>query len=296
MSKQKPKRLVVHSESFHTDDVFATALLLALFPDSEVVRSRDKAVIDSGDIVYDVGNMYDPAKGRFDHHQEGAKKRPNGIKYSSFGLLWREYGLKYCDDDQDVSELVDTRLVMQIDANDNGQKITKQTYKGVEPFTIDDIVHAFNPQRWVIEAEAYDEQFKVAVDMASQVLERTKMAVQNEIRSKRYLLGLYESATDRRVLVADKQANVAGVIESCSELLYLISPRPTGNWSILAVESEPGSFTSRKPFPEAWRAQPAAVLQKLTGVNDVTFCHATGFLAVTDSKEGAKALAHKALE
>lgn len=37
-------------------------------------------------IVYDIG------RGEFDHHQEDTDVRENGIKYASFGLLWRHFG------------------------------------------------------------------------------------------------------------------------------------------------------------------------------------------------------------
>lgn len=36
-------------------------------------------------IIYDIGY------GKFDHHQEDAKVRENGIKYASFGLLFDYY-------------------------------------------------------------------------------------------------------------------------------------------------------------------------------------------------------------
>ena len=54
-------------------------------------------------------------------------------------------------------------------------------------------------------------------------------------------------------------------------------------------------FTPRQRFPEAWWAQPPETLVEITGVPDVVFCHATGFYAVANTKEGAIALARKAL-
>jgi len=291
----KPKRLITHSEEFHTDDVFATALLLELFPNAEVVRTRDEAVIATGDIVYDVGKVFDPKLGRFDHHQEHAGKRDTGITYSSFGLLWREYGLQFCENDADLWKAIDKRLVEPVDARDNGQKITKEVYVGVEPFTIDDVITVMNPQTWVNETEGHDTQFMRAVELATTVLHRVKAAEQNKLLSRKYLLDLYAEADDKRVLVADRKADVAGIILDCPELLYVVSPRPSGNWGVLAVSIEPGSFVCRCPFPEAWRAQPPEKLAQLTKIADVTFCHATGFYAVAESKQGAIALAQRAL-
>ena len=41
----------------------------------EIIRSRDPAVIDSADIVVDVGGTYEPEKNRFDHHQRGFEEK-----------------------------------------------------------------------------------------------------------------------------------------------------------------------------------------------------------------------------
>ena len=292
----QPKILITHSEEFHTDDVFATALLVELFPDATVIRTRDEAVIATGTIVYDVGKVFDPKRGRFDHHQEQAGRRENGIIYSSFGLLWQEYGLQFCGGDADVWKAIDTRLVEPIDAHDNGQKITDELYEGVEPFTIDDVISAMNPQVWVNDTETHDAQFMQAVELAKVILHRVAVAEQNKLRSRNYLLDLYASTEDKRILVTDRKADVSGIILACPGLLYVVSPRPSGNWGILAVSIEPGSFVCRRPFPEAWRAQPAERLVELTGVQDVTFCHASGFYAVTESKQGAVALAKRALD
>lgn len=291
-----PKKLITHSEEFHTDDVFATALLLEIFPDAEVTRSRDEAVIATGNIVYDVGKVYDPAKGRFDHHQAQAGKRGNGITYSAFGLLWKEYGVQFCDGDEVVARKVDEKLVTPIDANDNGQEILQPLFDGIAPFTIDDVIGMLNPLQWTDGAEEHDVQFMQAVELAKQLLRRLRATVQDKLASQRALISAYEQAADKRVVVMDKQAAANEIIEQLPELLYLISPRPNGSWGVLAVSVAPGSFTCRKPFPESWRGQPADKLPEVSGVPDMTFCHNTGFYAVTQSKDGALALAQKALE
>src|SRR3990167_8310800 len=85
------KIVVTHSGNFHTDEVFACAVLSLLNDGNiEVIRSRDSEVWATGDYVVDVGGEYNSERGRFDHHQEGgAGVRPNGIPYSSFGLVWK---------------------------------------------------------------------------------------------------------------------------------------------------------------------------------------------------------------
>jgi len=295
-SPAQRKRLITHSEEFHTDDVFATALLLKIFPDAEVIRSRDEAVIATGDIVYDVGKIYDPTTSRFDHHQAQAGKRENGIIYSSFGLLWKEYGVAYCDGDARVAKIIDQKLATPIDAIDNGQETFTPVVESVAPFTIDDIIHIYNPLRWLNADEKHDQQFRKAVTLAQTILDRLRQSTADNLASQQALLDAYAAAADKRIVVMEKPASVSDVLDQCPELVYLISERPEKTWGVLAVAVQPGSFTTRKPFPEAWRAQPAADLPRITGVDDVIFCHATGFYAVAKTRAGAIALARRSLD
>jgi uncharacterized UPF0160 family protein len=289
------KRLITHSEEFHTDDVFATALLLTVFPDATIIRSRDDTILATGDIVYDVGKIYDPQAGRYDHHQAQAGKRPNGIIYSSFGLLWKEYGLQYCEGDAELAAIIDQKLVTPIDANDNGQSVTNPTFDDVFPFTIDDIIKIYNPLQWSAENEDFDDQFHKAVSLAQKILTRLKDYTKDSLLSQRALLKAYAAAANKQIIVLEKSVSVSGVLNQCPELLYVISQRPEKTWGILAVSVAPNSFTPRRPFPETWRAQSVDKLTELTGIPDVIFCHATGFYAVCKSREGAIALAKKSL-
>ena len=86
---------ITHTAPHHADEVFATVMLAAL-SDVVLYRTRDKSIIDSSDaIVYDVGGEFDPKRKRFDHHQKNfSESRRDGIKYSSAGLIWREYGVE----------------------------------------------------------------------------------------------------------------------------------------------------------------------------------------------------------
>ena len=38
------------------------------FRDAKIVRTRDPKLLETFDIVVDVGGVYDPSKGLFDHH------------------------------------------------------------------------------------------------------------------------------------------------------------------------------------------------------------------------------------
>lgn len=59
---------------------------------ADLKRSRDPAILDTCDIVVDVGAIYDEAKQRFDHHQRGfTEVFGHGFetKLSSAGLIYK---------------------------------------------------------------------------------------------------------------------------------------------------------------------------------------------------------------
>ena len=58
------KRIVTHSGTFHCDESLACFLLKQTeeFKDAEIIRTRDPSVIETADIVVDVGAIYDPEK------------------------------------------------------------------------------------------------------------------------------------------------------------------------------------------------------------------------------------------
>ena len=54
-------KIITHSGSYHADDVFAVATLTLLLGLNkvEIVRTRDRDTIETGDYVVDVGGEYD---------------------------------------------------------------------------------------------------------------------------------------------------------------------------------------------------------------------------------------------
>ncbi|MES1193556.1 MAG: MYG1 family protein, partial [Solirubrobacterales bacterium] len=115
-------RVATHPGNFHADDAFAVATLRLAHGDGvEVVRTRDEAVQAAADVRVDVGGRSDPETGDFDHHQKGgAGERPNGIRYASFGLVWRAFGTQVAGS-RAAAASIDERLVQGVDANDTGQ-------------------------------------------------------------------------------------------------------------------------------------------------------------------------------
>lgn len=289
--------IATHNGQFHTDDVLAVALLLELHPNASVVRTRDDARLAQADIVVDVGKVFDAKAKRFDHHQKQAGARPNGIIYSGFGLVWREYGLQFCDDNETVWRRIDETLAAHVDAHDNGQRTYTCDHTEVEPFLIEDVIRLFNPSPLdKTEANRYDEFFMKAVELGRFVLNRMKKAELETAAAEATFLQSYAQSADKRFVVLEEKLPFKQLLPELPELLYVVYPYETGeSWMAQAVALYPNSFQPRRPFPEAWRGASVEQLRQLTGVDDVIFCHAGGFIAGAVSRQGATELMYKSL-
>lgn len=65
------KTIGTHNGTFHCDEVLACSMLRLLpeYENAEIIRTRDKNILETCDIVVDVGGMYEPSTHRYDHHQ-----------------------------------------------------------------------------------------------------------------------------------------------------------------------------------------------------------------------------------
>lgn len=288
--------IATHNGKFHADDVFGAALLKKLYPEAEILRSRDEEKLKEADIVFDVGAIYDPGQQRFDHHQQGAPKRPNGITYSAFGLLWKEYGLQYCDADQELWRRIDEALIQFIDARDNGDELYVLNEKNVPPYSVSDVLSLVNPLS-NDEAESFDGQFLKAVELATFILDRLKATIKDEMENEAYFAHAYASSSDKRFAVLDKYISVTGIAEKYPELLFVVFPSEANDqWTLMTVRVSPATFEMRKPLPEAWASLRNEELAAVTGVPDAVFCHTKRFVAAARSKEGTLQLLQLALE
>jgi uncharacterized UPF0160 family protein len=290
-------RVATHDGSFHADEVFAVAALRRLGEPLEVIRTRDAAELAAADLRVDVGFRDDPAAGDFDHHQRGFDRaRENGIRYASFGLIWRRYGERICAGDPELAAAVDATLVQGIDANDTGQPLTQTLIDGVRPITVNGIIGGFNPTWDASSTPEHDrERFDAAVDLAEGILVREIASAAAGLRAVRTVRGAIAAATDPRVV--ELPLNLpwkSVVVPEAPEALYVVCPKRQG-YGLEAVPRELGAFDTRRPLPQAWAGLEGDALAEVTGVEDVLFCHAKRFLAVARTREAIGRLAALAL-
>lgn len=309
-------RIVTHSGSFHADDVFGVAVLAALHPDHEIVRSRDAGTIAQGDYAVDVGGVWDAARGRFDHHQRGFDgARPGGGEgYASAGLVWHAFGAAYvahvaramgqplpADAHARIAADIDASLVRYLDLVDTGAAT-------VAPgaFGLSTQVAVLN-STWLEEqgldpvgaARLQLARFREAMALVERFLHRlVQRRIGQELAAGR-VRGA-ERMLDGRVLdLPEGGMPWAGVVvaEMPGVLLVLHAESDeSGQRHVLrTVPVEAGSFASRMDLPAAWAGLRDGELAAASGVADALFCHTNRFIAVARSREGALRLAELAL-
>ncbi len=290
-------RIVTHNAKFHADDAFAVAaLLLHLGGEGEVVRTRDEKIIETGDFVVDVGGVYDAKRNRFDHHQTGgAGFRENGIPYAAFGLVWKEFG-SALSGSAAIAARVDESLVQPIDAADNGVALGKYGEKPPFPYFIQNAISVFAPA-WNETEFSLDDGFAHARQFASDILKREIAYARAALLGEERVRAAYDAAEDKRIIVLDDKYEWGSVLTAKPEPLFVVypDPGPEKHWRAHTVSVSPLSFAPRRPFPSAWAGKRDAELAALSGVADAVFCHNKVFTVAAKTKDGALALARKAL-
>jgi uncharacterized UPF0160 family protein len=285
-------KIVTHNGHFHADELMAVATLLIKYPDAEVVRSRDMGEVDSADIAVDVGQVYDPEKLRFDHHQtSGAGKRPNGIPYASFGLVWRHFG-EEVSGGKEEAKVVEERLVMPIDAIDNAVIISVPQFEGVREYSVGDYFESLADGCY--SPEDYDAAFFQALSLARDLIKREIKAAQVSVTSWQKVRDIYNASENKSIIVLEESLRWKRALIP-TDALFVIFPRTDGRWTARAVPKEINGFEVKKTFPLSWSGLSDGRLQGVSGVNEAFFCHRDCYLCVAATKEGAIKLAEKAL-
>ena len=310
--------IATHSGSFHADDVFALAVLTAFYPSADIIRTRDTQLINPANFAVDVGGIWAPDEGRFDHHQKGfSGRRPTGVVYASAGLVWAKHGADFIKllqpsltaaQRRELSQSIDDELVQHLDMTDTG---AAQGAPG--SFGLSALIDAFNTSRTesnvlrtrgasVAEvkrllAQSQLSQFKAAVEMVKGLLVRLVEKGADELLGAEQVRDAHLYANGRIMVLPEPGLNWIKVV--CAEmpnLMLVVYPNSSeGGFQLRTVPVEPESFKARMDLPEAWAGLTASDLARVTGVDDAVFCHNARFIAGAESLNGALGLAKLAL-
>lgn len=282
----KEAKYITHAGTMHADEVFATAFLDLYNKDIEVMRVNEieKAKIRKDAIVYDIG------RGKFDHHQEDAKVRENGIKYSSLGLLFEEFGKDYLKQEkiEDIDEVyvgMEKELIEAIDAIDNG--VFPEIVAPYKVKTISDIIKLFNPSFGSNEKE--EEQFIKAVEVAKQIWQETLYSVIGKVKAKKIVLEKIKNEKKDYLELEEYLPYEETLLktEEGDHLLFVMYPSNRGGYGIKTIKKSLEDKTDRMLFPESWAGLENKELEKVSNIKDISFCHSGRFLVTCKTKEAA---------
>lgn len=285
---------ITHSGIFHADEVMATVLLSKILPEVKVCRTfKVPEDVAEDVIVYDIGG------GVYDHHQRGfSEARDNGIKFSSFGLLWRKFGMQLLSNNENaelVFEIFDKSFVTGIDAVDNGQI---ERTDDVQVMTVSGVISTFNPN-WDEKANA-DDSFMKAVEFAEVIFDNALISAISKAKAKTGVERAIEKSANGIMILDEFMPWQDYIFNSTNEkadgVLYVVFPSKRGGYNVNAVPDAPGSFGQRKPLPESWAGLRGAELAEASGVATANFCHPAKFICGADTFEDALELAKKAVE
>ena len=289
----KEATCVTHSGTMHADEVFATAFLDLYLKDIKICRTLNINEVENDNVI-----VYDIGRGKYDHHQLDAQKRENGITYSSFGLLWKEFGKKYLEEKnveyiEDVFQGVDKDLVEAIDADDNG--VFPKIEAEYKVKTLSNVIKLFNPS--YKSNKDSDLQFMKAVTFAREILEEEIETIIGKVKAKYQVLEIINQQEGTNLILPEYMPYEDTVLseEKANNFNFVIFPSNRGGYNIKTLAKSQEDKTSRKEFPTEWAGLVDDELEQVTGITGARFCHSTRFLVSCDSLETALKLIDKAL-
>lgn len=300
-----PTTLVTHSGGFHADELLSSVILTRLFPAVRLLRTRDEAWTTPAPdrIIYDVGRDFDAAKGIFDHHQRNAPLRDDGRPYSSFGLIWRQFGREYLRDlsvpEADVEDIhasFDAGFVLPVDLMDNGALSPSEAGPLLADLTLPMLLESLKPVFDEDAPEAEDQAFHAALAIARAFVEASIARKAAKRRASGIVQAAIVAAGQGRVLELPRGMPFRSEVvkAGADHLLFVVNPR--GNdWMLGGIRLNEDGFEQRADLPAAWAGLTDAALEAASGVKGAKFCHNGRFIAVADSREAILRLAELAV-
>ncbi|KIN74919.1 MYG1 family protein [Sulfitobacter guttiformis] len=297
--------LVTHSGGFHADELLSSVILTRLFPLAKIVRTRDvEWTTPAPDkIIYDVGREFDAARQIFDHHQRPTPLRADDQPYSSFGLIWAQYGRDYLRalavpdvDVEDIHASFDKGFVLPVDLVDNGA-LAPATAGDLASLTLPVLLGTLKPVFDDTNPDADDDGFAAALPIARAFIEGSLAGKAAKRRAEAMVIDAIKAAGDSRVLELPMGMPFRGAIEKtgADHLLFVINPRDD-DWAIGGIRITGDSFEQRADLPAAWAGLTDAALEDACGVKGAKFCHNGRFIAVAATREAALEMAALAVK
>jgi uncharacterized UPF0160 family protein len=292
--------LITHSGGFHADELLSSVILTQLFPDAQLVRSRDRDMLSPAPskIIYDVGGDYNAEAQIFDHHQRPSPLREDEQPYSSFGLIWAHYGRDYLAamdvpevDIEAIHTTFDTKFVLPIDLLDNGA-MEPSIAGPLAVMTLPSLLGSLKPVFDNASPTADDDAFIAALPIARRFVEAFIANVAAKARAQNIVMEAIEKAGSSAILELPMGMPYRSALikTEADHIQFVVNPRG-GDWTLNGIKLSHDTFDQRADLPAAWAGLTDAALEDASGVKGAKFCHNARFIAVANSREAIMAMA-----
>lgn len=297
--------LVTHSGGFHADELLSSVVLKRLFPQSELLRSRDRQWVTQGDhkIIFDVGGAYNSKAQIFDHHQRPGPLREDGQPFSSFGLIWGHFGRAYlaamevpADDVEAIHAKFDTKFVLPIDLLDNGA-MEPSVAGPLSILTLPALLASLKPVFDDTSPTADNDAFFAALPIARSFVEAKIRNLAAKARAKGIVLEAIAQAGTSPILELPMGMPYRSVLDQAEvdHMLFVIHPRGD-DWTLNGIKLSNDTFDQRADLPAAWAGLADTALEEVSGVKGAKFCHNARFIAVASTREAILEMAEIAVQ
>uniref|UniRef100_A0A0K0E8Q9 UPF0160 protein MYG1, mitochondrial n=1 Tax=Strongyloides stercoralis TaxID=6248 RepID=A0A0K0E8Q9_STRER len=312
-----------HNGKFHTDEALACFFLKSIpeFRDAKIIRSRNMEILEKSDVVVDVGGIYNHEKRRYDHHQRTFNETMRSLnvlseyntKLSSAGLIYAHYGKKVISEILNISmddhnlDLLFNKMYMNfvesIDAIDNGISCYDCPPKFVIPESIDSRVNDLLPY-WnsteVNDENFLNEQFLKAVELVgvsfTEKLKKiyyswlparniVKDAIEKRfsVHSSGQIIHFQNGGMPWKTHIIELEKNYDINENDISFVVYEDKINKRYKIQGIPARNSNDSFTNRAALKKEWRGLDREKLIELSGISDIEFVHASGFIGGADS-------------
>lgn len=297
--------LVTHSGGFHADELLSSVVLTRLFPQAELRRSRDRQWITPAahKIIFDVGGAHDVDAQIFDHHQRPGPLREDGQPFSSFGLIWAQYGRAYlvsmevpANDIEAIHTKFDSKFVLPIDLLDNGA-IEPSVAGPLSILTLPALLGSLKPVFDDLSPTADDDAFLAALPIARRFVEAQIQNLAAKFRAQSIVMDAIEKAGSSAILELPMGMPYRSALDQAEadNLLFVINPRGD-DWTLNGIKLSSDTFDQRADLPAAWAGLTDAALEGASGVKGAKFCHNARFIAVASTREAIVKMAEIAVK
>lgn len=260
------KKIIVHSGTFHADDVMCVAIMKSLYPGIQIERvSGSPKSVEDDVIIADIG------QGRYDHHQKDAMLREDGKKYAACGLIYRDFGRQLFLTEEWYKDFR-RKYIIPIEDSDNGGQGNP----------LSEMIMTYNPC-WDDDMSLADKRFLEAVGVFLQLVKREQKMEQAELRANPLIDSYIKNSVNREIVIMEKfvpwQENVCK-----TDAQFVIYPNFRGGYVLRSVPVVENSGELRVP-----------VLAK-ENMRGCTFAHVNRFLAIFQTQEQAVDAANYILE